>query len=116
MAAPTRSLAYRFKYSGIQNSLNMTVGTVPIRKSVIFTIVCIVLTFMGALYYVKQQVRLQSLNYEIIELKAQKKALNEQHKTFLLQLHQLKRLDSIEQDMRKAGFVPAEETQIRIIH
>ena len=73
------------------------------------------LIFLLALYYVEQQVHLQTLNYKIIELKEQKKTLLGKYKTNQLQLHQLKRLDRIEQEMRKRGFVPVEENQIRIV-
>ena len=73
------------------------------------------LTFIAALYYVEQQVRLRTLNYDIIELKKQRKQLIEQHKTLQLQLDQAKRLDTIEEEMIKRGFVPVEKDQIRIV-
>jgi regulator of replication initiation timing len=74
-----------------------------------------VLTFMAALYYVEQQVQLRTLNYEIIELKQQKNLLLEQRKTLQLELDQSKQLDKIEEDMRKRGFVPVAEDQIRVV-
>jgi len=74
-----------------------------------------VLTFMAALYYVEQQVQLRTLNYEIIELKQQKNLLLEQRKTLQLELDQSKQLNKIEEDMRKRGFVPVAEDQIRVV-
>jgi hypothetical protein len=85
------------------------------KRTVVITLLFGTLTFAGALYYVEQHVRLRTLNYEIIALKQRKKELIEQQKTLQLQLDQLKRLDVIEADMLKKGFVPVEEGQIRII-
>jgi len=75
----------------------------------------VTLIFFSALYYVEQQVRLQQLNYQIIELKTQKKQLQEQQKTYELQLHQLKRLDRIEHTLHNRGFIPLEKEQLRIV-
>lgn len=73
------------------------------------------LTFITALYYVEQQIRLRNLNYNIIELKKQRKQLIEQHKTLQLQFDQARRLDKIEEEMTKRGFVPVEKDQIRLV-
>jgi hypothetical protein len=78
-------------------------------------VIFIVLIFLSAFYYVEQQVRLQTLNYTIIELKKRKKELLKDQKTAQLELHQLKRLDRIEQNMRQRGFIPVEKEQIRVV-
>jgi hypothetical protein len=115
MAFPTKSIDYRIKYPRLDQPIQWRLGVFSIKKSVILMLMFWVLIFLSAFYYVEQQVRLQTLNYTIIELKKQKNALIEQRKTYQLQLHQLKRLDVIEKDMEKEGFVPAEEEQIRIV-
>ncbi len=115
MVSQTKSVDYRFKYSEPQRVIDLKTGVSDFRGSVVLMVVLWVLIFLSALYYVEQQVRLRNLNYNIIELKKQKKLLLEHHKTYQLQLHQLKRLDRIEQEMRKRGFVPVEEDQIRIV-
>ena len=115
MASSTKSIGYRIKYPGLERPLGFRFGVFNIRKSVFLMLLFSLLIFILALYHVEQQVRLQTLNYEIIELKKQKKTLLEQYKTYQLQLHKLKRLDRIEQEMRKQGFVPVEEEQIRIV-
>lgn len=115
MASQTKSVDYRLKYPEIYQVVNFRVGSLKLQSSVVLLVVFWVLIFFSALYYVEQQVRLQNLNYKIIELKKQKKILLEQHKTHQLQLHQLKRLDRIEREMRKRGFMPVEEDQIRIV-
>lgn len=86
-----------------------------VKRTIVIILLFGTLTFAGALYYVEQQVRLRTLNYDIIALKQQKQELTEQQKTLQLQLDQLKRLDVIEADMLKKGFVPVEEGQIRIV-
>lgn len=73
------------------------------------------LMFLSALYYVEQQIQLQQLNYKIIALKQQKKEMTEQQKTYQLELHQLTRLDRIEQEMRERGFAPIAKEQLRIV-
>ena len=116
MAAPTKSIDYRIKYPELHHPLRFRFGVFKLKKSAILMFVLSALTFIAALYYVEQQVRLRTLNYEIIELKKQKKLLIEQHKTLQLQLDQAKRLDKIEEEMTKRGFVPVEKAQIRIVH
>lgn len=115
MASSTKSIGYRVKYPELYHALNFRLGVFTLRKSVVLMLIFWALIFFSALYYVEQQVRLQTLNYKIIELKQQKKVLLEQYKTNQLQLHQLKRLDRIEPAMRKQGFVPVEEEQIHIV-
>ena len=115
MASSTKSIAYHIKYPELYRLLNIRLGLFNLKKSVVLMLVFWILIFFSALYYVEQQVQLQTLNYEIIELKEQKKMLLEQQKTYQLQLHQLKRLDRIESEMRKQGFVPIEEQQIHIV-
>jgi hypothetical protein len=111
MATPTKSI----EYSGFTRPLRFRLGVLNIRKSIILMIIFIVFIFLSAFYYVEQQVRLQTLNYTIIELKKRKKELLKDQKTAQLKLHQLKRLDRIEQNMKQRGFVPVEKEQIRIV-
>jgi len=115
MAMPTKSLEYHFRYVDAPAAFRWRLGTMAARKTVILMSVFSILTFVGAFYYVQQQVRLRSLNYEIIELKRQKQALTEQSKTLQLRLDQAKQLDLIEKELRKQGFVPLQKDQIRII-
>jgi hypothetical protein len=115
MASPSKSLEMRLKSLRLDQPVAWRLRMFSIRKSVLLTLVFWVLIFFAAFYYVEQQVQLQTLNYKIIELKQQKKALLEQYKTYQVQLHQLKRLESIEQELQKQGFVPVEEHQIRIV-
>ncbi len=115
MAVPTKSADFRLKYPELQPPLKFRFGVFKLKKSVVFMFVFSALTFIAALYYVEQQVRLRTLNYEIIELKNQKNSLIEHRKTLQLQLDQSKQLDKIEKEMRKRGFVPVEKDQIRIV-
>ncbi len=98
-----------------QRSMAIQFPRFYVKPTIIISLLFGLLTFAAALYYVEQQVRLRTLNYDIIALKQEKKAFDEQQKTLQLQLDQLKRLDAIEADMLKMGFVPVEEGQIRII-
>lgn len=115
MATPIKSLEYPVKYPDISQALKFRIGLVKPRTSVIVMVILLLLSFATALYYVNQQLQLQTLNYEIIELKQQKKTLLEQQRTYQLQLHQLTRLDRIEEEMKKQGFLPVAEEQIRVI-
>jgi len=115
MATPTKSIDYRKKYSKLQHPLRWGLGIFKLKKTTILMFVLSALTFIAALYYVEQQVRLRTLNYAIIELKQQKNLLVEQHKTLQLQLDQSKRLEKIEKEMTKRGFAPVAENQIRIV-
>ncbi len=115
MASQTKSLHYRVQSPQIERVLHFRLSDLRIRGAALLLVVFWVLIFLSALYYVEQQVRLQGLNYSIIELKKQHKSLLEQHKTYQLQLHQTKRLDRVEREMSKRGFVPVEEHQIRIV-
>jgi len=115
MAAPTKSTDYRIKYPALNHPLGFWFGVFKLKKSAILMFVISAFTFVAALYYVEQQVRLRNLNYEIIKIKGQKKLLIEQHKTLQLQLDQAKRLDKIEEEMTKRGFIPVEKDQIRIV-
>jgi uncharacterized protein YcbK (DUF882 family) len=115
MATPTRSLDYSLKYPMLNTPMSSRIGRLKLKASVALMLVFSVLTFITALYYVRQQVRLRTLNYEIIELKKHKKELIEQQKTYQLQLDQLKRLDQIERDVRKKGFVPVDKDQIHVV-
>lgn len=115
MASSSKSLEMRLKFFRLDQPVTWRLRMFSIRKSVLLMLVFWGLIFLAALYYVEQQVQLQTLNYTIIELKQQRKALFEQYKTSQLQLHQLKRLESIEQELQKQGFVPIEEHQIRIV-
>lgn len=98
-----------------QHILQWPMKKLRVKRTVVLALLLSALTFLGALYYVEQQIRLRTLNYEIIALKEQKKKLVEQQKTFQLQLDQSKRLDAIEAEMSKQGFVPVEDRQIRIV-
>ena len=109
MAASTKSIEYP------SIGFRFRVGRLNIRKSVVIMLVFITLIFLAALYYVELQVRLQKLNYQMIELKQQRKELLEKQKTYQLQLHQLSRLDRIEQHIKKRGFIPVEKEQLRIV-
>jgi hypothetical protein len=115
MPAPTKSSDYRLKYPEFHHPLASRFGVFKFKKSIVLMFVFSALTFIAALYYVEQQVQLRTLNYEIIELKKQKNLLIEQRKTLQLELDQSKRLDKIEEEMRKRGFIPVEENQIRVV-
>jgi hypothetical protein len=117
MAIPTKSIDYRITYSDseLRHPLSFRVRVFKLKKSIVLIFLFSALTFVAALYYVEQQVRLRTLNYEIIELKKQQKSLVEHHKTLQLQLDQAKRLDKIEEEMARRGFVPVEREQIRIV-
>ena len=115
MASSMKTLEMRLKFFRLDQPVTWRLRVFSIRKSGLFMLVFWVMIFLAAFYYVEQQVQLQTLNYTIIELKQQKKALSEQYKTYQIQLHQLKRLESIEQELQKQGFVPVEEHQIRVV-
>lgn len=115
MATAITRYQSRLNVSEQQRMTTISFPKFQAKRTLIVTLLFSVLTFAAALYYVEQQVRLRTLNYEIIALKQKKKALIEQQKTLQLQLDQLKGLDVIEADMIKKGFVPVEEGQIRII-
>ncbi len=115
MAAAVPRYQARLAVPDGQRSLAIQLPRFQVKHTLIISLIFGTLTFAAALYYVEQQVQLRTLNYDIIALKYQKKALIEQQKTLQLQLDQLKRLDSIEADMLKQGFVPVEEGQIRIV-
>lgn len=85
------------------------------KRTTLISFVFGMLTFAAALYYVEQHVQLRSLNYDIIALKEQRKALLEEQKTLQLRLDQFQRLDLIEAEMLDRGFVPVAEGQIRIV-
>jgi hypothetical protein len=110
-----KDLEYHLEYPGSRRPLRFRFGVFNLKRTVLLMFVFSVLTFMAALYYVEQQVQLRTLNYEIIELKQQKNLLLEQRKTLQLELDQSKQLDKIEEDMRKRGFVPVAEDQIRVV-
>jgi response regulator of citrate/malate metabolism len=86
-----------------------------LKKSVLLLLTFSILIFLSALSYVEQQLRLQRLNYEIIELKKQKRLLVEQQKTSQLQLDQLRSLERIEREVKRQGFVPIGKEQLRIV-
>lgn len=110
----TRRADHQYE-TGVQPSW-MRIGSIfRLRRTVLLTFLFSALTFIAALYYVEQQLQLRALNYDIIELKQQKKQLIEQHKTAQLQLDQLKRLDQIEEEMKRRGFAPVAEAQIRMV-
>ena len=112
----TKIIEFPRKIGGFESkNWHIRFGRISIKKSSAFMLVFMGLTFLSALYYVEQQIQLQQLNYKIIELKQQRKELIEQQKTYQLQLHQLTRLDRIEQKMRNQGFIPVEKEQLRII-
>lgn len=114
MARTTTRKVSRSKSPDIRTPLQ-TRGAWRIKRTAILMFLFSALTFVAALYYVEQQVRLRTLNYDIIELKQHKKQLIEYQKTLQLQLDQLQQLDKIEAEMTRQGFVPVEDTQIRII-
>lgn len=103
------------KFSESSQGWSIRIGKFSLKKSSALMLLLMCLMFLSALYYVEQQIQLQQLNYKIIELKQQRKELIEQQKTYQLQLHQLTRLDRIEQKMRNQGFIPVEKEQLRII-
>ena len=115
MAASIKNLEMRLKFFRLDQPVTWRFQRFSIRKSILLMLLFWVLIFLAAFYYVEQQVQLHALNYEIIELKQQKKALSEESETLQVQLHQLKRLESIEQELQKQGFAPVEERQIRIV-
>ena len=115
MASVTTRYGSRVVSLESQHILPWPMKKLQVKRTVILTLIFSTLTFAGALYYVEQQVRLRTLNYEIIALKQQKKELVEQQKTLQLLLDQSKRLDVIEAEMSRQGFVPVEERQIRIV-
>jgi hypothetical protein len=98
-----------------QRILQWPMKKLRVKRTVVLVLLFSALTFLGALYYVEQQIRLRTLNYDIIALKERKKQLVEEQKTLQLRLDQSKRLDTIEAEMRKHGFVPVEDRQIRIV-
>lgn len=115
MASSTRTFDSRTKFAeGIQ----MLIGRwkqMALKKTVLLLLTFSILIFLTALYYVEQQISLQKLNYEIVDLKKQKRLLVEQQKTYQLQLHQLKNLEQIEHDVKSRGFTPIEKEQLRIV-
>ena len=115
MATSAKSLDYTVEYPEIQQSFRIQLGMLIPKKTTVLLLVLGVLTFTGALYYVEQQVRLRTLNYEIIRLKEQQNALLKQQKTLQLQLDQMKRLEQIETRMTLQGFVPVAEEQVRLV-
>lgn len=115
MATSIKTVEARLKFFRLDQPVTCRLQRFSIRKSVMLMLLFWLLIFLAAFYYVEQQVQLHALNYAIIELKQQKKALNEQYETLQVQLHQLKRLESIEQELQKQGFAPVEERQIRIV-
>lgn len=115
MASSTKIFDPRTKFvEGIQ-PMSGRWSQMALKKSILLMLTFSILIFLTALYYVGQQVRLQKLNYEIIELKNQKKLLVEQQKTSQLQLDQLKSLERIEQKIKGRGFVPVEKEQLRLV-
>lgn len=115
MATSIKSAETQLKFFRLDQPVVWRLRRFSMRKSIMLMLLCWILIFLAAFYYVEQQVQLHTLNYAIIELKQQKKALNEQYERFQVQLHQLKRLESIEQELQKQGFVPVEEHQIRLV-
>lgn len=115
MATSIKSVETQLKIFRLEQPIVWRLRRFSMRKSIVLMLLCWILIFLAAFYYVEQQVQLHTLNYAIIELKQQKKALNEQYERFEVQLHQLKRLESIEQELQKQGFVPVEEHQIRLV-
>ncbi len=115
MATSIKSVETQLKFFRLEQPIVWRLRRFSMRKSIVLMLLCWILIFLAAFYYVEQQVQLHTLNYAIIELKQQKKALNEQYERFEVQLHQLKRLESIEQELQKQGFVPVEEHQIRLV-
>lgn len=114
MARAVKRKEVGMKPPEIQPPLRMK-GVWHIKRTAVLMFLFIALTFVAALYYVEQQVRLRTLNYEIIELKQHQKQLVEYQKTLQLRLDQLQQLDKIEAEMTRQGFEPVQETQIRII-
>lgn len=117
MATSIKPIDYRTKVPVLQPPLTFRSGAIfQVKRTVILMFLFIALTFVSALGYVDQQIRLRKLNYEIIALKQKKQQLVEDHKTLQLQLDQSKRLDKIEEEMRRRGFIPVEEQQIHLVH
>jgi len=106
---------YRIVYPELPRALKLSFRPFPVRKSALLLCVLSLCTFGGAFYYVEQQIRLRTMNYDIIALKQQKNILSEQHKTLRLQLDQAKRLDHIETNLMQRGFVPVAEENIRLV-
>ncbi len=115
MAISAKHVESQMRLSDVMGRITLRAESFLRKPSVILMPIFMALLFFSALYYVEQQVRLQKLNYRIIELKKQKKVLQEQQKTYALQLHQLKRLDRIEREIQQRGFVPVEKEQLRIV-
>lgn len=115
MATAVPRYQSRLGVSDGQRPLALSWPKFQIKRTLIVSVLFGICTFAAALLYVEQHVQVRTLNYDIIALKHRKKELIEQQKTLQLQFDQLKRLDAIEADMLKQGFVPVEEGQIRII-
>jgi hypothetical protein len=115
MATAPKLPDYRMKTPVRPPTLELWYGVQHISRVTVVMFLLCALTFISTLYYVEQQLRLRSLNYAIIDLKQRKQELIEQQKTLQLQLDQAKQLDKIEAEMQKRGFVPVQETQIRLI-
>ena len=115
MASSTKTFEPRTRIVGGFQSLSGRWKQIALKRSVLLLLIFSILIFLTALYYVEQQVRLQKLNYEIVELKKQKSLLAEQQKTYQLQLDQLKSLERIEREVKARGFVPIEKEQLRIV-
>lgn len=74
------------------------------------------LFLLGALLlYVEQQIRLNTLNYEIIALKEKKQKLEEEKKAYEVELNSLKILTTIESKARQQGLVLPKKGQIQFI-
>ncbi len=115
MAGSTKTFDSRMRFAGDTQAQAGRWGQIALKKSVLLMLIFSIFIFLTALYYVDRQVRLQKLNYEIIELKRQKKLLVERQKTNQLQLDQSKNLERIEKDVKARGFVPIEKEQLRIV-
>ena len=115
MAIPTRSATYRLKYPDLESAMGFSGRAFQLKKVTWLMLIFWAGIFLLAFFYVEQQIRLQSMNYKIIEFKQQRKQLLEQQKTYQLQLDQAKRLDQVEVNLRKQGFEPVTEGQVRLV-
>ncbi|PID57212.1 hypothetical protein CSB45_08260 [candidate division KSB3 bacterium] len=115
MLSSTKTLGPDAKFARGLQSLSERWKDTVLKKSVLVMLLFSILIFATALYYVEQQVRLQTLNYDIIELKNHRKLLVEQQRSYQLQLDRLKNLERVERQAKMRGFVPIEKEQLRIV-
>lgn len=110
MVKPSRWI----KRSILQAKMDKKKGAYSFRQFLPYSIWGLLL--LGVLLlYVEQQIRLNTLNYEIIALKEKKRKLEEEKKAYELELNSLKILTSIESKARQQGLVLPKKGQIQFV-